>query len=75
MKPIFQSLALPGMTLDFAKLQFGDSPIRVEGVRMDRGRKDGVYLELDVRWAGEPEVKLDVGVKACALEQSQACVA
>ena len=66
MQPIFDSLAPPGMSLTFAKLQFGDAPLRVEAVRMDRQRYDGVYLEMDVRWAGEPECKLKVGVKGCA---------
>ena len=66
MQPIFDSLTPPGMNLSFAKLQFGDAPIRVEAVRMDRERTDGVYLEFDVRWAGEPEVKLKAGVPGCA---------
>ena len=66
MQPIFDSLTPPGMTLTFAKLQFGDSPVRVEAVRMDRRRKDGVYLEMDIRWAGEPEIKLKAGVSGCA---------
>jgi hypothetical protein len=66
MGPVFQSLALPGMVLNFVKLRFGDAPIRVEAVRMDRERKDGCYLELDVRWAGEPEIKLEVGMPGCS---------
>lgn len=64
-QPIFDSVTPPGMDLSFAKLQFGDAPIRVEAVRMDRGRTDGVYLEFDVRWAGDPEVKLKAGVPGC----------
>jgi hypothetical protein len=64
-EPIFESIKPPAIgTLEFAKLQFGDAPIRVEAVRMDRDRRDGVYLEMDIRWAGEPEVKLKVGVSA-----------
>jgi hypothetical protein len=67
MNPLFESMKPPAIgTLEFAKLQFGDAPIRVEAVRMDRQRRDGVYLEMDVRWAGEPEVKLKVGLSACA---------
>ena len=68
MEPIFESIKPPGITtLTFAKLQFGDSPVRLEAIRMDRERTDGVYLEIDIRWAGEPEIKLKVGVPPCAL--------
>jgi hypothetical protein len=70
-QPIFNSLSPPGVNLTFAKLQFGDAPVRIEAVRMDRKRFDGVYLEMDVRWAGEPEVKFKVGVKGCAARSPQ----
>lgn len=68
MEPIFESIKPPGITtLTFAKLQFGDAPMRIEAIRMDRERTDGVYLEMDIRWAGEPEIKLKVGLPGCAL--------
>ena len=59
--------------LGFRKLQFGDAPIRIEAVRMNRERKEGVFLEMDFRWAGDPDIQLFVDaiggcdpVPACA---------
>lgn len=60
-EPIFDSVKPPFMNkLGFRKLQFGDAPIRIEAVRMNRERKEGVFLEMDFRWAGDPDIQLFV---------------
>jgi hypothetical protein len=60
-EPIFDSVKPPGMKkIGFRKLQFGDAPIRIESVKMNRARKEGVFLELDFRWAGDPDIQLAI---------------
>lgn len=55
--------------IGFKKLQFGDAPVRIEAVRMDRTRpKSEIFLELDFRWAGDANIVLaiDPAVGGCA---------
>jgi hypothetical protein len=60
-EPIFESVKPPGFKkIGFKKLQFGDAPIRIESVRMNRVRREGVFLELDFRWAGDPDIQLAI---------------
>lgn len=61
-EPIMDSIKPPLVVkrIGFKKLQFGDAPIRIEGVRMDRGRKDVVALEIDFRWAGDANIVLAI---------------
>lgn len=59
--PIFDSIKPPGFKkISFRKLQFGDAPIRIESVKMNRSRKEGVFLEMDFRWAGDPDIQLAI---------------
>lgn len=60
-EPIFESVKPPGFKkISFRKLQFGDAPIRIESVKMNRSRKEGVFLEMDFRWAGDPDIQLAI---------------
>jgi Ca2+-dependent lipid-binding protein len=60
-EPIFDTVKPPFMKkLGFRKLQFGDAPIRIENIRVDRTRKEGVFMEMDFRWAGDPDIQLFV---------------
>lgn len=69
-EPIFENVKPPFMNkLGFRKLNFGDAPIRIEAVRMNRERKEGVFLELDFRWAGDPDIQLFVdAIGGCVLD-------
>lgn len=74
--PIFESIKPPGFKkISFRKLQFGDAPIRIESVKMNRTRKEGVFLEMDFRWAGDPDIQLAIDTLGACVPPSHCSLA
>jgi Ca2+-dependent lipid-binding protein len=67
LEPLLDYYKPPGLIkrIYFKKLTFGDSPPRVEGIRVDRrGSKDEVKIEIDFRWASDASIFLAIELPA-----------
>jgi Ca2+-dependent lipid-binding protein len=57
-------------TLSFERFSFGDIPARIEGVKVYETTGDGsVEIDLQVFWAGDPDVVLGVRAAQDALRR------
>eukprot|EP01026_Neomeris_dumetosa_P041862 TRINITY_DN3476_c0_g1_i4.p1 TRINITY_DN3476_c0_g1~~TRINITY_DN3476_c0_g1_i4.p1 ORF type:complete len:510 (+),score=48.64 TRINITY_DN3476_c0_g1_i4:335-1864(+) len=48
----------------FKKITFGDSPFRIEGVKIEKEQDDELLLLIDFRWAGEANIALAIETPA-----------
>ncbi|GAB4813385.1 hypothetical protein N2152v2_000431 [Parachlorella kessleri] len=61
-EPLMMQYKPPGLIkrIYFQKLTFGDDPFRVEGIQVDRERKDEVQIEVHFRWAGDANIVMGI---------------
>ncbi|KAK4373080.1 hypothetical protein RND71_008464 [Anisodus tanguticus] len=60
-EPLLEDYRPPGITsLKFSKLSLGTVSPKIEGIRVQKLRKDQITMDIDLRWGGDPNIILAV---------------
>ncbi|KAJ8540033.1 hypothetical protein K7X08_026422 [Anisodus acutangulus] len=60
-EPLLEDYRPPGITsLKFSKLSLGTVSPKIEGIRVQKFKKDQITMDIDLRWGGDPNIVLDV---------------
>jgi hypothetical protein len=65
LQPLLDASKPPGFnSLDLAKFTLGSNPIKFAGIRYQHTDENLVRLDLEIKWAGNPEIVIEVCRKA-----------
>lgn len=68
LQPLMDENKPPGFnSLDFTKFTLGSTAIKFAGIRYQHTDENLVRLDLDIKWAGNPEITIEVGRKSFPL--------
>ncbi|XP_060213274.1 calcium-dependent lipid-binding protein-like [Lycium barbarum] len=60
-EPLLEDYRPPGITsLKFSKLSLGTVSPKIEGIRVQKLKKDQITMDIDLRWGGDPNIVLGV---------------
>nr|XP_004240281.2 synaptotagmin-5-like isoform X2 [Solanum lycopersicum] len=60
-EPLLEDYRPPGITsLKFSKLSLGTVSPKIEGIRVQKFKKDQITMDIDLRWGGDPNIVLGV---------------
>ncbi|CAN4097413.1 unnamed protein product [Withania somnifera] len=60
-EPLLEDYRPPGITsLRFSKLSLGTVSPKIEGIRVQKLKKDQITMDIDLRWGGDPNIILGV---------------
>ncbi|XP_059318156.1 calcium-dependent lipid-binding protein-like [Lycium ferocissimum] len=60
-EPFLEDYRPPGITsLKFSKLSLGTVSPKIEGIRVQKLKKDQITMDIDLRWGGDPNIILGV---------------
>ncbi|XP_049366116.1 calcium-dependent lipid-binding protein-like [Solanum verrucosum] len=60
-EPLLEDYRPPGITsLKFSKLSLGTVSPKIEGIRVQKFKKDQITMDIDLQWGGDPNIVLGV---------------